>query len=124
MGDLTKNFSWHEFDCKDGTQVPEEFKENVIVLAENLQIVRDFFQRIITVQSAYRHKSYNESVSGSKKSQHLQAKAADIKIEGFSPSIVFLIMKLMIKNGMIAAGGLSEYDTFVHYDIRGKFVTW
>ena len=39
---LTKNFSRQEFDCKDGTIVPDKFLFNVKEVAENLQALRDY----------------------------------------------------------------------------------
>jgi len=42
MGDLSKNFSMYEFDCHDGTPVPDEYKPNVLRLVnEVLQPLRD-----------------------------------------------------------------------------------
>ena len=37
---LTKNFNRQEFDCKDGTKVPDEFLQNVQEVANNLQILK------------------------------------------------------------------------------------
>ena len=41
---LTKNFNRQEFDCKDGTKVPDEFLPNVQEVANNLQILRDYLK--------------------------------------------------------------------------------
>ena len=38
---LEKNFNLNEFKCKDGSSVPDEYLENVKLLAKNLQILRD-----------------------------------------------------------------------------------
>ena len=35
MGDLTKNFSKSEFDCNDGSEMPEDVFENVQIQAYN-----------------------------------------------------------------------------------------
>ena len=79
---LTKNFSLSEFDCNDGTEMPSELLTNVLELAENLQVLRDFVGVPIKINSAYRSLSHNSKIGGSKSSQHLFAKAADIVIEG------------------------------------------
>ena len=50
---LTENFSLHEFRCRDGSDVPEELMENVKELAENLQVLREYIQKPITVISVY-----------------------------------------------------------------------
>ena len=69
MGDLTKNFSKSEFDCKDGSEMPSNVLDNVYEQAENLQIIRDFFDSAVTINSAYRSPSHNASVGGAKNSQ-------------------------------------------------------
>ena len=51
---LTQNFSLHEFRCKDGSDVPDEYMDNVRELAENLQVLRDKMVKPITVISGYR----------------------------------------------------------------------
>ena len=38
---LTENFALHEFRCNDGTDVPDEYMDNVQLLADNLQIIRN-----------------------------------------------------------------------------------
>ena len=59
---LTENFSLHEFKCRDGSVVPEELMDNVKELAENLQVLRDFIGKPITVISGYRSPSYNKKI--------------------------------------------------------------
>ena len=121
---LTKNFNLSEFDCKDGTEIPSEFLANVLELAENLQVLRDFVGVPIKINSSYRSLSHNANVGGSKNSQHLFAKAADIVIESKSPEQVANIIKALISEGKMKQGGISAYNTFTHYDIRGHKARW
>jgi len=121
---LTKNFSKHEFDCKDGSDMPSEVLVNVKELANNLQVVRDLVCEVISINSAYRSPSHNKAVGGAKNSLHLQGKAADIVIENYTPSQVYYILKQLIREDKISEGGLSEYKTFVHYDIRKTRARW
>ena len=121
---LTENFYLDEFNCKDGTTVPEELIDNVFCLAESLQALRDYIQRPITINSAYRHESYNASVGGSKNSQHLLAKAADLKVSGVSPRRLADAIEYLISEGLMQQGGLGRYKTFTHYDIRGNRARW
>ena len=121
---LTKNFRLSEFACKDGTPVPSELMQNVIELAEQLQVLRDFIGKPIRVNSAYRTPSHNKKVGGSPLSQHLQAKAADIKVDGIRPSEVHGIIKELIKDGRMQEGGLGRYVSFTHYDIRNYKARW
>ena len=68
---LTKNFTRQEFDCKDGTKVPNEFLPNVQELAENLQVLRDYIgESVMITGSGYRTPSHNAKVGGAKNSQH------------------------------------------------------
>lgn len=121
---LTKNFSKVEFDCKDGSEMPEEVFENVKELAKNLQVIRDEINLAIHINSAYRSPSYNKSVGGAKKSQHLLGKAADLRVYGMKPQILHKIILDLIKEGLISEGGVGLYNSFVHYDIRGEKARW
>ena len=124
MGDLTQNFSLREFRCKDGTDVPEELLDNVQLLAENLQKLRDRLGAPITVMSAYRSPAYNRRVGGVKRSQHLLATAADIKVRNHSPADVQGIVISMIKSGELHQGGVGVYPSFLHYAGRGRAARW
>ena len=121
---LTKNFNLSEFDCKDGTEMPSELLANVLELAENLQVLRDFVGVPIKINSSYRSLSHNANIGGSKSSQHLFAKAADIVIESKSPEQVANIIKALISEGKMKQGGSRAYNTFTHYDIRGHKARW
>jgi uncharacterized protein YcbK (DUF882 family) len=121
---LTKNFSKVEFDCKDGSEMPEEVFENVKELAKNLQVIRDEINLAIHINSAYRSPSYNKSVGGTNKSQHLLGKAADLSVYGMKPQILHKIILDLIKEGLISEGGVGLYNSFVHYDIRGEKARW
>jgi uncharacterized protein YcbK (DUF882 family) len=122
---LTNNFWLKEFNCKDGTIVPERLIGNVQLLAEQLQTLRDVIGEPIQINSAYRHGAYNQSIGGSKNSQHILAKAADIVVgEGFTPKIIVGTIEALIASGEMMEGGLGLYDNFVHYDIRGVRARW
>ena len=74
---MTKNFKLKEFKCKGNIkgcdcQMPLEVYENIIKLSSQLQFLRDYTGRPITVNSGYRCPEYNAKISGSsKKSQHI-----------------------------------------------------
>lgn len=122
---LTKNFHLSEFACKDGTPVPKHLIPNVMKLAELLQKVRDTFGDYpVIINSAYRHPEYNAAIGGSPRSQHLEAKAADIKIDGVRPDEVYQRISDLHRNGEIHAGGLGRYNTFTHVDIRPGEARW
>ena len=119
MKQLTKNFHRSEFDCKDGTVVPLKYKNNLIKLATNLQVIRDVIGVPITISSGYRTESHNTKVSGAKNSQHLTASAADLHQSKLNPMVLYCLIELLVEKKEIDEGGVFLYDTFVHYDIRG-----
>ena len=121
---LEKNFKLSEFDCKDGSRTPEEHMDNVKLLAKNLQFLRDYIGRPVEIISGYRSPDYNKRISGARSSQHMLAKAADIKIDGMEPWIVKKIIEHLIHEGHMMKGGVGIYKTFVHYDVRGRNARW
>jgi len=121
---LTVNFNREEFECSDGSEMPLEVFNNIVQLAENLEVVRAHFGAPITINSAYRSPVYNRSVGGAVNSQHLGGKAADVVIDGVTPDEVADAIDFLIEVGLMKEGGLGRYDTFTHYDIRGTKARW
>ena len=123
---MTKNFKLKEFECKGGCDMPLEVYENIIKLASQLQFLRDYTGRPITINSAYRCPDHNAKVGGSKTSQHLLGKAADITIQSLKPVEVYALIEDLIDMGHMLQGGLGLYEEkgFVHYDIRKTKARW
>lgn len=121
---LTENFTRQEFDCKNGIQVPVDLLGNVQVLAQQLQILRDHLGEPIHINSGYRTPDYNASVGGKPKSQHLQAKAADITVKSKSPKQLAAYIEKLITAGTLKFGGMGLYKGFVHVDIRKNKARW
>lgn len=121
---VTKNFKLSELEFSD--PIPAEKIANAIELLQNLQIIRDHFQRPIVIISGYRSPERNAAVGGADKSQHLEAKAADIKINGVPTEEIYSRIDKLIAQGKIKDGGLGKYlnSNFVHYDIRGTRARW
>jgi uncharacterized protein YcbK (DUF882 family) len=124
MGDLSKNFSTAEFKCKDGSHVPEELTANVQLLCDNLQVLREELDRPIRVISGYRSPKYNRRIGGARRSQHMTAKAADIRVSGMEPHEVHAVILRLIREGKMMKGGVGLYTTFTHYDVRGRNARW
>tara|TARA_R110000824_G_scaffold400846_1_gene609529 strand:- start:7469 stop:7894 length:426 start_codon:yes stop_codon:yes gene_type:complete len=124
MSKLTNNFSLREFRCKDGTDVPEEYMDNVKELAENLQVLREHLGKAIRVISGYRSSKYNRKIDGARRSQHLTASAADVKISGMTPKEIRDVIEQLIKDGLMKQGGIGVYTSFLHYDVRNRKVRW
>lgn len=75
MGDLTKDFSLKEFQCKCCGQVQVDKK-----LVNLLQDMRNIIGPL-TIESGFRCEKHNAEVNGEKNSAHLRGKAADIRVE-------------------------------------------
>ena len=121
---LSKNFKKSEFRCRDGTDVPEDLMDNLLELVENLQIIRDHIDKPVRVISGYRTPKYNRKIDGARRSQHMKARAADLKVSGVSAKELHEVITGLIKEGKIKKGGVGLYRTFVHYDTRGWNARW
>jgi len=121
---MTKNFSKEEFDCSDGSEMPINIYHNMVKVANQLQTLRNFLNKPIHINSAYRSEEYNASIGGVKDSQHIMGRAADITVKGFDPIATYITIEILIEKGDMLQGGLGLYDTFVHYDIRGTQARW
>lgn len=122
---LTSNFTLQEFDCKDGTPVPQQFIPNVQKLAEQLQTLRDYIgEPVMITGSGYRTPSHNAKVGGARNSQHLTASGADINARNYTPRQLSKIIEKLIKEKKMLQGGIGVYKGFVHYDIRGTRARW
>ncbi len=115
---LSKNFNSDEFKCHDGSEHPIS-----TVLIDVLQTGRDIINRPIHINSGYRSPAYNKRIGGSPKSQHLKGTAADISIDGMTPSAVYAAFERILKSKNLQ-GGLGLYDTFVHVDVRATKARW
>lgn len=74
MGDLAKNFSRSEFLCHHCGACPPVDQ----VLIDVLQRVRTAAGLPLRIVSGYRCDVHNRAVGGSRTSQHLRARAADV----------------------------------------------
>ena len=108
---ITPHFKVREFACSDGSDV-------VFVapsLVDILEAIRVHFGRPVTITSGYRTVSYNAGLkNSSKKSQHCNGLAADIKVEGHTPLEVYDYACSLLGDH----GGVGIYNTFVHVDVR------
>ena len=76
-------------------------------------------QAPVHVNSACRCREHNASVGGAPKSQHLLGKAADIRVDGYTPEEAHDFAELLPEFGN---SGIIIYNTFTHVDVRnGKY---
>lgn len=100
-----KYFSYPEFFKSDVAEkyqvnnIPEDAQlsqvlENIKALVSNvLDPLRAMIARPIIITSGYRSQRVNELVGGSKTSQHLSGKAADIHVQGYAPQQMDMVYR-------------------------------
>lgn len=120
---LSPNFTVYEFRCRDGSDVVM-IDESLVVL---LQAIREHFGKPITITSGYRTGTHNTAVGGSRSSQHLLGKAADIQVAGVSVEDVAAYAESLLTGW----GGVGRYPVkagrtkgWVHVDTRAKKSRW
>jgi uncharacterized protein YcbK (DUF882 family) len=121
---MTKNFSKEEFDCNDGSEMPINIYHNMVKVANQLQVLRNYIKKPIKINSAWRSQEYNASIGGVKDSQHIMGRAADIVVKGMLPIELSKIIEDLISKGEMLQGGIGIYSSFIHYDIRGTKARW
>lgn len=105
MGDLSLNFSRYEFLCKHCKTAPKIDER----LVDVLQAVRTAVGLPLQVVSGYRCRAHNSAVGGSRASQHLQARAADIRAS--YPASVALWQDAGATGVGVRAGEVVHVDT-------------
>ena len=108
---LSEHFSRAEFACHHCDQLPVDGISKALL--EGLETLREAVGRPIFVTNGYRCPEHNEAVGGVEDSQHVQGKAADIWVDGYT---AFALGQLCseIFDGV---GTYIEAD-FVHVDMR------
>lgn len=119
MPKIAPNFSLSEFTVglPSNIVVPNSVLQNLKLLAQRLQVIRDFYGKPMTITSGYRTPAHNRAVGGSRNSYHLKGMAADFVIQGISPAQVQ-------KDFRNWSGGLGLGTTFTHVDIRSRKARW
>ncbi len=107
----TKNFKQSEFKCHCCGSVGNGIHP---VLLIQLEILRMYYKKPITITSGFRCKKHNSELQGAAvKSFHLQGMAADINISGVKPSKIY-----EYANFLFNGGGVGKYPGFTHIDCR------
>ena len=120
---LSRSFRAKEFACKDGTD--PLFVDSELV--QVLQAIRDHFGAPVVITSGYRTPAHNAKVGGSKSSQHLLGRAADIQVASTSVEDVAAYAESLLHNW----GGVGRYPVkagrakgWVHVDTRPNKSRW
>lgn len=113
MGDLSPHFNRSEFRCKCGCG-GDSIDYGTLQLLEN---IRGHFGVPLVINSAFRCVNHNRAVGGASSSQHLFGRAADIRLNGITPTVV----ANYVENGPLnGKGGVGRYNSFTHVDTRTK----
>lgn len=112
MGDISHHFNRAEFACKCGCG----FDTVDTSTLEVLERVREHVGQPVIVNSGCRCPEHNRAIGGAPHSQHLLARAADIRIDGVAPDVVHDYAGQLLDN----TGGLGRYRTFTHIDTRSN----
>lgn len=122
---ISKNFSLEEFTHSDTAQrlkidnAPgSEQIINLCALVHHvLQPLRDHYGQPVKISSGFRCPALNKAVGGVSRSQHMRGQAADIKIQGVTPTLIadYIANHLPYDQVII-------YPTFVHvsYSIQAN----
>ena len=120
---LSPAFRVREFRCRDGSDAIM-IDQTLVVL---LQAIREHFGKAVTITSGYRTGTHNTAVGGSKSSQHLLGRAADIQVAGVSVEDVASYAEALMPDW----GGVGRYPIkpgrargWVHVDTRPNKSRW
>lgn len=108
MGDLSENFSRHEFACKCGCGHDTVDAE----LLDILEKIREHFGRRMDINSGCRCHMHNRAIGGAPESWHIRGRAADVEVDGIKPS---LVAEAAVQYG---ASGVKNYSEWTHIDTR------
>lgn len=115
MTNISTHFKREEFACKCKCG----FDTVDVCLVELLERVREHFGKPVVINSGCRCMAHNESVGGSRNSQHVKGRAADIMVKGVDPEDVADYLE-----NINPEGGVGRYNSFTHADTRDNCARW
>lgn len=111
---LARNFTLDELACKCGCETnASDIDSNFIY---QLQKLREAFGLPIYINSGYRCPEHNKAIGGSKNSQHMFGKAADLDLTRYNAADKYRLMQLVFRLGTFRGVGIES--SFVHVDTR------
>ena len=115
MGDLSKNFSRSEFECKCGCGEAEVSP----LLIEKLHRIRDYTGEPVRITSGGRCETHNAAVGGAKNSQHLLGLAADIVVSWWPADDLLRLLRVLVRANALYVGYAYKISkNAVHIDVR------
>ncbi len=119
---ISKYFSVREVTNADRRRIPQrdDIRSNVLLLAKELDKIRDDWGSAIGVTSWYRPEPINRAVGGARNSQHITGRAADIyPVQGN----IFEFQKWLDARWDKALG-YGAKKGFCHVDLRTGKIRW
>ncbi len=118
MGDISKNFSRFEFECKCRCGFNTVDVELLKVLQED---IRNHYNKKVTITSGCRCFMSNMHILGAAKdSYHVKAQAADFKVDGVDNADLYRYLHVKFRGKY----GIGLYSTHVHLDVRNTEARW
>lgn len=116
---ISPHFRIREFACHDGSDLIK-IDDRLPLLLEDIRTLFDGAK--LTINSSYRNEAYNKRIGGAVNSQHCKGTAADIMVQGISPTDVAEAAEYYLKN----KGGIGLYmaSKFTHVDVREIKSRW
>ena len=115
---LSKNFTVHDFICKDNTDITPIDS----TLIQMLQQIHDHFNKPVTITSGYRTVAYNAKIGGEADSLHCKGMAADIQVTDINPLDV---CKYCLEAGFKGIGYYNASNgNITHIDTRTEACYW
>ena len=109
------NSTPNELACNGDGSLMVNFKA-----LDNLQHLRTMWRRPMIIGSAYRSPKYNQEVGGAPKSLHMQGRAYDVRMGGYSDAAVVSFLYHATLAGFSGFGLYLDRPTpFIHIDTGG-----
>jgi len=101
-------FKFEEFVKEEGGFIDSD-------LVRKMEKLREYCGFPLIITSGYRSPHKNEEVGGALHSFHLKGEAVDVSVHGFSPPMLYRLIKGAF---LVGFGGIIVYPAHVHLDIR------
>lgn len=112
----SQHFIRREFECQCGCGTDTVDAELLFILDD----LRSLLGVPVTITSGYRCEIHNKDVGGANNSQHLIGKAADIRVNGYSPKDVYELLDQLYPDKY----GIGLYQNWIHIDVRSSKARW
>lgn len=115
----SKYFKRKEFACRCGCGFD-------VVDAELLQVLEDLRVTVgepLVVTSGCRCATHNKNEGGAKNSVHMTGKAADVRFQSNSKTLVSALHQILLEK-YPDKYGIASANSFTHIDVRAKKSRW